>query len=63
MVEDNKDYGFDGESFSRMQPFSWKTKLNRNSKWRFAEQYETYFNFTKGYQLLIYYLIKREFIK
>ncbi len=35
-----KDYGFDGESFSRMQPFNWKTKLNRNSQWRFAEQHE-----------------------
>jgi len=51
-----KDYGFDGESFSRMQSFKWKSKLNLNSKWRFAEQYETYFNFTKGYQLLVYYL-------
>tara|TARA_B110000211_G_scaffold234646_1_gene305331 strand:+ start:4522 stop:5952 length:1431 start_codon:yes stop_codon:yes gene_type:complete len=51
-----KDYGFDGESFSRMQPFNWKTKLNRNSQWRFADQYDTYFNFTKGYQLLIYYI-------
>ena len=60
---DGKDYGFDGESFSRMQPFRWKTKLNRNSKWRFAEQHNTYFNFMKGYQLLIYYLVKREFIK
>lgn len=58
-----KDYGFDGESFGRMQPFKWKTKLNRNSKWKFAEQYETYFNFKKGYQLLIYYLVKREFIR
>ena len=27
-----KDYGFDGESFSRMQAFKWKSKLNLNSK-------------------------------
>jgi hypothetical protein len=50
-----KDYGFDGESYSRLQLFDWKSKLNVDTKWRFAEQYETYFNFTKGYQLLIYY--------
>ena len=55
-----KDYGFDGESFSRMEPFAWKSKLDRNTNWRFAKQYETYFNFTKGYQLLIYYLTEKE---
>jgi len=49
------DYGFDGESYSRLEKFNWKSKLNKNTQWRFAEQYETYFNFTKGYQLLIYY--------
>lgn len=49
------DYGFDGESYSRLQKFNWKSKLNKNTQWRFAEQYETYFNFTKGYQILIYY--------
>lgn len=50
-----KDYGFDGESFSRISPFVWKNKLNKDTQWRFAEKYDTYFNFTKGYQLLIYY--------
>ena len=49
------DYGFDGESYSRLEKFNWKSKLNKNTQWRFAEQYETYFNFTKGYQILIYY--------
>ncbi len=49
------DYGFDGESYSRLEKFNWKSKLNKNTQWRFAEQYETYFNFNKGYQLLIYY--------
>ena len=58
-----QDFGFDGESFSRMQPFKWKTKLNRRSLWRFADQYETYFNFKQGYQLLIYYLVKRQLVK
>jgi hypothetical protein len=50
-----KDYGFDGSSYSRLEPFDWKKKLNKNTKWRFADQYETYFNFTKGYNMLIYY--------
>ena len=50
-----KDYGFDGESFSRLAPFIWKTKINKDEQWKFAEQYNTYFNFTKGYQLLVYY--------
>ena len=50
-----KSFAFDGESFARMTPFEWKKKLNKNTQWRFAEQYETYFNFNKGYQLLIYY--------
>jgi hypothetical protein len=49
------DYGFDGVSYSRLEKFNWKSKLNKNTQWRFAEQYETYFNFNKGYQLLIYY--------
>jgi hypothetical protein len=52
-----QDFGFDGESFSRITAFHWKKKLNKNTQWRFAEQYDTYFNFTKGYQLLIYYRI------
>ena len=50
-----RDYGFDGESFSRLAPFIWKTKINKDEQWRFAEQFNTYFNFMKGYQLLVYY--------
>jgi len=53
-------FGFDGESFSRLEKFNWKSKLNKNIKWRFAKQFDTFFNFTDGYQLLIYYLTKRE---
>jgi len=52
-----KDYAFDGESFSRIESFQWKNKLYKNTQWRFAEQYDTYFNFTKGYQILMYYRI------
>jgi len=53
-----KDYGFDGESFSRIEPFQWKNKLNTNTRWRFAEQNNIFFDFTKGYQILIYYRVK-----
>ena len=52
-----KEYGFDGESHARMQPFKWKKKLQKNSQWRFADQYQTFFNFTKGYQELFYYRV------
>jgi hypothetical protein len=50
-----KDFSFDGESFSRMSPFDWKSKINRDDEWKTSE-YDTRFNFQKGYQLLIYYL-------
>jgi hypothetical protein len=50
-----KEYGFDGESYSRMEQFNWKNKINKDKKWRFAEKHDTFFNFKKGYQLLIYY--------
>jgi len=50
-----KQFGFDGESFSRMSPFNWREKLNADVKWRFAEQHEIFFNFQKGYIMLFYY--------
>ena len=53
----SKSYAFDGESFARMTPFEWKKKLNKNTQWRFAEQYETYFNFQQAYFMLFYYRI------
>ena len=52
-----KQFAFDGESFARLTPFKWKTKLNKDTQWRFAEQYETYFNFQKGYVMLFYYRV------
>jgi hypothetical protein len=53
-----KEYGFDGESFSRMEPFQWKNKLYQKTQWRFAMQYDTFFNFTDGYQILMYYRVQ-----
>ena len=52
-----KSFGFDGESFARMTPFEWKKKLNTDIEWRFAKQYETYFNFQQGYYMLFYYRV------
>ena len=54
---DGKEFGFDGESYSPMQPFKWKSKLNKNTKWRFANQHDMFFNFRKGYQILLYYRV------
>ena len=52
-----KPCGFDGEGFARMTPFDWKKKMNKDTKWRFADQYKTYFNFQKGYYMLFYYRV------
>ena len=53
-----KDYAFDGESFSRIEQFNWKNNLNKDVVWSFdvRKYVGGYFNFTKGYQLLFYYL-------
>ncbi len=40
-----------------MTPFEWKKKLNKDIEWRFAKQYETYFNFQQGYYMLFYYRV------
>ena len=52
-----KPFGFDGEGFARMTPFDWKKKMNKDTKWRFADQHETYFNFQRGYYMLFYYRV------
>tara|TARA_B110000046_G_scaffold186045_1_gene231832 strand:- start:1292 stop:2506 length:1215 start_codon:yes stop_codon:yes gene_type:complete len=50
-----KEFSFDGESFSRMKPFKWKSKLNKNTAWKTSKE-NIEFNFQKGYQLLVYYI-------
>ena len=51
-----KEFGFDGESFSKMSPFKWKHNLlNTNKKWKFKSPYSTVFNFKRGLQYLFYY--------
>ena len=53
-----KEYGFDGESFSRISRFKWKHNiLNKNKDWKFKTPYPTVFNFKKGLQYLFYYRV------
>ena len=60
---ENKEYGYDGASFTRLIPLDWKNKLNSsNFTWKFEGTVNTdgsllEWNFTKSYQLLIYYRI------
>ena len=60
---ENKEYGYDGMSFSRLTKLEWKNKLNSsNFTWEFegSTDYDgTPFkwNYTKSYQLLLYYRV------
>ena len=65
-----KQYGFDGESLHRMDPFSWKRYLNKDKRWSFKGSTwkgtglpgkngsQVYWNYRDGYQALYYYRIK-----
>ena len=58
-----KQYGFDGASFSKISHFNWLDFLNKNKNWTFkGSTWENtdksiLWNFTKSYQILIYYRI------
>ena len=58
-----KHYGFDGASFSKISHFNWLDFLNKNKNWTFkGSTWENtdksiLWNFTKSYQILIYYRI------
>ena len=59
---EDKEMGYDGMSFHRLVPLSWKNKLNNNIDWEFqgTTDYDgkaLKWNFMKSYQLLIYYRI------
>jgi hypothetical protein len=54
-----KGLGSDGDAKNRLQIFDWKKRLNKSGKWKLAEDYYTMFDFTKGYQILIYYLTNK----
>jgi len=59
---EKKEYGYDGMSFHRMEQLEWKNKLNTNFDWGFegTKDYDgtpLIWNYTKCYQLLLYYRI------
>jgi len=60
---ENKEYGYDGMSFSRLLQLEWKNKLNSsNFTWRFEgstnhDGSPLEWNYTKCYQLLLYYRV------
>jgi len=60
----NKEYGFDGLSASRLNKFKWTHLLNKNTDWTFTGTNEGYspsdklvWNFTNGFQELCYYRV------
>ena len=57
------EMGYDGMSFHRLGSLKWKDNLNKNMDWKFegTKDYDgtsLLWNFTKCYQMLIYYRIK-----
>jgi len=60
---EKREYGYDGISFSRLVPLEWKNKLNSNDfTWQFegsnnSDGTPLQWNYTKCYQLLMYYRI------
>lgn len=59
---EGKEMGYDGASFHRLASLQWKNKMNSNIDWEFegTNDYDgtpLKWNFTKSYQLLIYYRI------
>jgi hypothetical protein len=57
------EMGYDGMSFHRLGTLKWKDKLNTNMDWQFegtkdADGTPLIWNFTKSYQMLIYYRVK-----
>ena len=58
-INKNK-YGFDGASYHRLNKFEWNKYLNEDKDFTFQKKDVKYsgseFNFTKGYEILMYYL-------
>jgi len=52
----NREYSFDGASYSRLSEYNWKNNINKSTKWGF-EGHKLKWNFMKGYQMLFYYKI------
>jgi hypothetical protein len=59
---EKKEYGYDGMSFHRLVPLSWKKNLNKDFVWKFEGSTDNddkllEWNFRSGYQMLVYYRI------
>ena len=60
---EKREYGYDGMSFSRLVPLEWKNRLNsKDFTWQFegsnnSDGTPLQWNYTKCYQLLIYYRV------
>ena len=59
---DSKEMAYDGMSFHRIEPFEWKHKMNTDYNWKFEGTQDVdgsylLWNFTKCYQMLMYYRV------
>jgi hypothetical protein len=59
---EGREMAYDGMSFHRLIDMNWKHKMNSNYEWEFEGSNDFYkkpfkWNFTKSYQLLLYYRI------
>lgn len=56
---EKKEMAYDGMSFHRLVYMEWKHRVNSNFKWQFKGSEDNgrklTWNFTKGYQMLVYY--------
>ena len=60
---EGKQMGYDGMSYHRLVPMDWKHKMNTDYSWQFegTKDYDgtpLEWNFTKSYQMLIYYRVQ-----
>lgn len=60
---ENKELAYDGMSFHRLVPMEWKKNINSDFSWGFDGSNDSdgtplKWNFTHGYQMLIYYRVK-----
>ncbi len=56
LTVNKKEFRFDGESFKRLKKFKWKKIINNaNKTWQNTDEWDTPFNFTKGYGVYFYY--------
>ena len=59
---EKKEYAYDGMSFHRLVPLSWKKRLNQDYSWKFEGSTDNNdvpleWNFKSGYQMLVYYRV------